>query len=452
MHVEAKNRKRRKAPKVRTGCLACKQARIKCDEAKPDCLRCKNSGRDCKYDPVRIWTFEPSAVSASKVIIPSAKPSPVRPLQWFPPEERQALQHYERRTGPWIANYAPPEMRKLWEVTIPRCAQALPATRHVMVAVALLDEPTPHPDTSKLLARSQRVLYHYNRAIRHLTGSVAPSKLDMTLTSVLSWLLEVLGFNSGTAKMHIAAADKLAHEYRDPRLCRLASSKTETDDIMQIDIPALIDFCQSYLTTTPAAGNRSTPDELNTETSANPVLAALLLRQGLCPISKAEEFKEAWETYFTTLQPLMPGGMTVAEADDFIAYWKVAVLRFRYIATVPSIIVLLGYLIGALARCLLPSRNSNEPYSINCGAVDFILARATDMTVMQMEPDHSRMLEEMLCLTATTVMRFVPNHEQWLKARAVWDACERQIDFYALSKRDGYLDDLENSNNDASVA
>lgn len=352
------------------------------------------------------------------------------------------MYHYVTHTGPWIANYAPPSLRKLWESTLPRCAHALPATRHVLIAVALIDEPVSSADTLKLLRRSRRVLHHYNIAINQLTRpGAAPTPFDLTLTSVLSWLLEVLGFNSAMAAMHIAAASKLAKQYLDPRLRRLAPSKPteahgESDDIMNIDVPALLDFCQSYLATTPAAGNRSTPDELNTERALNPVLAALILRQGASPIKEAQEIRDAWVLYFTKFQPLLPDGMSLPEAEEYIAYWKVAIVRYRYIMAVPAPIVLLGYLIAVLARCLLPVTDQDmaPDWVVNEGALDFVLARATDMTTMEMKSEHRRLLEELLSLTSMTILKFVPNERQQQMAARVLDGCRYKPDFYAMSE------------------
>ncbi|OKL61973.1 hypothetical protein UA08_02563 [Talaromyces atroroseus] len=45
--VDSAPRRRRWAPKVRTGCLTCKIRRVKCDEARPSCGKCLSTGRKC---------------------------------------------------------------------------------------------------------------------------------------------------------------------------------------------------------------------------------------------------------------------------------------------------------------------------------------------------------------------------------------------------------------------
>ncbi|KAJ4152723.1 hypothetical protein LMH87_009247 [Akanthomyces muscarius] len=61
-------RKKRWAPKVRTGCATCRNRRIKCDEAKPICRRCITARARCEYPPP-----------------PSHKPEPLRPLRMAAP-------------------------------------------------------------------------------------------------------------------------------------------------------------------------------------------------------------------------------------------------------------------------------------------------------------------------------------------------------------------------------
>ena len=51
--------------KTRSGCVNCKQRRIKCDESKPDCLRCEKIGRKCYYQPPKTWIFEPKYHNSS---------------------------------------------------------------------------------------------------------------------------------------------------------------------------------------------------------------------------------------------------------------------------------------------------------------------------------------------------------------------------------------------------
>ncbi|EXJ77818.1 hypothetical protein A1O3_08977 [Capronia epimyces CBS 606.96] len=46
---------RRKVPRSRSGCSACRQQKLKCNEAKPRCQRCIATGRECSYAVTLTW-------------------------------------------------------------------------------------------------------------------------------------------------------------------------------------------------------------------------------------------------------------------------------------------------------------------------------------------------------------------------------------------------------------
>ncbi|KAF9051125.1 hypothetical protein BDZ89DRAFT_1107825 [Hymenopellis radicata] len=53
---QAPQRKRPKYTRSKTGCMTCRQKKIKCDESKPACVRCTHSQRNCTWPeglPVR---------------------------------------------------------------------------------------------------------------------------------------------------------------------------------------------------------------------------------------------------------------------------------------------------------------------------------------------------------------------------------------------------------------
>ncbi|KAI0602833.1 hypothetical protein F4775DRAFT_530741 [Biscogniauxia sp. FL1348] len=54
MTAPSEPRVRAKKPKVRTGCVNCKQRRIKCDENQPTCYRCQKARLACRYDPLKL--------------------------------------------------------------------------------------------------------------------------------------------------------------------------------------------------------------------------------------------------------------------------------------------------------------------------------------------------------------------------------------------------------------
>lgn len=204
--------KRRHAPKVHTGCNYCKSQHVKCDERKPVCSLCLKKGRSCKVTLPRAWIFESIAssttsdesISDANDSLPAdalrsgkrrngSRIAPSTSLHFggLLEEERRALQFWRQCTGPGLANYSSNRHRKVWEITFPRCAVRPPATRHILVAVALMDEHLPNSLLDMLLKRSQRILFRYNTAIKELTED-KPAELDVMLATILVWVLEIL--------------------------------------------------------------------------------------------------------------------------------------------------------------------------------------------------------------------------------------------------------------------
>jgi hypothetical protein len=390
------------------------------------------------YSNVRIWMFEPGKKSGSDSSSPASPTvdmsiiksqpraftvSPPVCLTAFPKEERHAIYNWITYTGPWIANYGPPSLRPVWEVTIPRYASQLPAMRHIMVAIGTLDEPLPAPDAHQVSLKCRQVLHHYNSAIRHLVESELRSRTEILLTSILSWLLEVMGFHGPNAQVHISAASKIIAE--------MAPFHDATEDacLQDVQASALITFCQAYLSSTPQTRSHVIPDEFKTLHAENPMLQALLLRRGACPVTSLREIKEAWQDYFTTIQPLLPNGRSPADAEGFIAYWKVASIRYRYIAREPLQMVLIGYLLGSLARALLPGSSVDEE-----PAVDYLLDRARDMILLQLTSEHKMLMDEMLTLMLETITRFCSLPRQCEAARESLNRCTWKFSPYAASE------------------
>lgn len=71
-----KMRKRACTSKVRTGCITCKERRVKCDEVKPICLRCTRAGQICKgYMPLLSEPRPRKPEPATRRLLPRQTPS-----------------------------------------------------------------------------------------------------------------------------------------------------------------------------------------------------------------------------------------------------------------------------------------------------------------------------------------------------------------------------------------
>jgi hypothetical protein len=291
-----------------------------------------------------------------------------------------------------------------------------------MVAIGTLDEPLPAPDAHQVSFKCTTVLHHYNSAIRHMVASKTRSRTEILLTSILSWLLEVMGFHGPNAYLHISAASRISAE--------MAQSQDPVEDacLQDVQVSTLLSFCQAYLSSTPRSRSQTVPDEFRTLQAANPMLQALRLRRGPCPVTSLREIKQAWADYFATMQPIFPDGLSPADAEEFITYWKVVSIRYRYIAREPLQMVLLGYLLGSLARALLPGLSVDEE-----PAVDYLLDRARDMALLQLAPVHRILMDELLTLMLGTIIRFGSISRQREAAGEIMKRCTGKSSLCAAS-------------------
>ncbi|KAL1310744.1 hypothetical protein AAFC00_000997 [Neodothiora populina] len=90
--------------KTRTGCVQCKQRRIKCDETKPRCEKCRRTNRECSFQSV--GTPNP-AVSHSTG--PNSN-------DVFTVKEMELLHHFIMQTGPSLVNSS--ALQRVWQTGV----------------------------------------------------------------------------------------------------------------------------------------------------------------------------------------------------------------------------------------------------------------------------------------------------------------------------------------------
>ncbi|KAE8364988.1 hypothetical protein BDV27DRAFT_127509 [Aspergillus caelatus] len=60
--------------RTRTGCLTCRERRVKCDDGKPTCMRCSKSDRVCRYAPVAAERHATGAEVGAEYVSPRVQP------------------------------------------------------------------------------------------------------------------------------------------------------------------------------------------------------------------------------------------------------------------------------------------------------------------------------------------------------------------------------------------
>lgn len=273
-----------------------------------------------------------------------------------------------------------------------------------MTAVVLLDECIPGMSMSSMKSRYLQLLEHYCKAIGTMARPVRASKLEMALCSMMAWMLEVMASHSPTAQYHLSALTRLVEASRQEE-----HPEVEAKDILLNELPETANFCQGY-SWMPGTNFAEVP------TTEHPILAGLILRRGSCPVDDVEKIISAWQHYFTSLQPLVPGGMVVDEAKRYIFHWNIVVLRYRFVGSVDWSVLLLAYLAGKLATALLPPVVDD---TMTRSGVGFVLERALDLSSRPLSSLDEYHRDRLVSAMTTTVIDHCPVEELRDMASAV---------------------------------
>lgn len=195
--------KKTKHPKVRSGCLTCKQRRLKCDETKPTCQRCLKSGRECAG-----YTNTPRAS-------PVREPTPGVEQRATTAQDDELLEHFIGEAVQQLAGFSL-SFRQFCQSLAPQLANNYPAVRYALLSVAARsraatfrwDPRRPRIDAIDYKSTS---LVYYNNAIQHLT-TASNRKMPSEVYLVCGLLFAAIEFwphQDMAPAMHILTAFKL---------------------------------------------------------------------------------------------------------------------------------------------------------------------------------------------------------------------------------------------------
>ena len=416
----SRSRKRTFSHKVRSGCDTCKTRHIKCDETRPVCLRCRKARFSCHYNVPKTWIFDanessPSAASDDTSIVLrqnndiSQAEDVYSVLEdiWCTPEERRSISYWVANTGPWLGNYAGKDARHTWEVILPRCARQLSATKHLIVAVAMLDERLSNPSTSTLEHRSQRILNHYNAAIKTLVSGKA-AQLDILLSSMIAWVLEIMNDDPQTAKMHLDASGRLL---RKAIAYSPQNGTSEEHDIIHHHITIAHQQCVGYAKTEPQQDEQ--------EPEASSVFPTLVARHNPQSITSLSQIKEVIKEYYNQLSLAQDKGIDIAQARRYRRSYEIALLKYRHVASEPAPNIIAVHYWLNLANNLLPRTDDAEISSYHdVSGMDYILDQTEDLFKTKgLSPTHREDLDETLNLMLINVIRFAKHEKDLKRAR-----------------------------------
>lgn len=133
--------------RTRTGCLRCRQRKIRCDEGRPACQRCLKIKAECPGYEERTRLFG------------------LRVDECFQSESDKSCYNSFLNQGVQELAAARPSSKEFWRTVVPQLADIHATVRHATIAIAVIREPAIRPnlqiDDARTIAYS-----HFNKAIR----------------------------------------------------------------------------------------------------------------------------------------------------------------------------------------------------------------------------------------------------------------------------------------------
>ncbi|PVI00495.1 hypothetical protein DM02DRAFT_614255 [Periconia macrospinosa] len=237
--------------KVKTGCITCKNRRVKCDEAKPSCVKCSSTGRICEgYTRSKSGVLGLDRKSVIRHESPPV-PSSVDVLSEYG-EGLQYFEFYQNCVGHSIATAYD---SNFWCRVAPRMAQTEPSIRHALIALGYFNKATTGSLKHARLSdeRHETLFFHYNKAVRSLIERMKQISFDPEIglvTCILFVCIEFLRGDFITAFTHLQNGLKMISEWhlrrpgrkthkkeQRPKLRAIVHSALESTDIMTELIP-----------------------------------------------------------------------------------------------------------------------------------------------------------------------------------------------------------------------
>ncbi|TID16892.1 hypothetical protein E2P81_ATG09449 [Venturia nashicola] len=212
-------RKRSSAPKLKTGCVTCKQRHIKCDEKRPACLRCKKAGKVCGG-----YVHPTKARSAPNMTEPQH--SSLQSLT-LPPKESRAMSFYLRVVAIELAGW---QCTPFWNKDVVRLAANHCSVRYALVSLSNFYESMYTEGVSQV-ERQQCGLEFYNMAIGSLYQHFEQGTRDCTaiVVCIIFICTDLLRGEHLTAMKHFDGAIGLIKEWEE------SNHASFTDDELRMD-------------------------------------------------------------------------------------------------------------------------------------------------------------------------------------------------------------------------
>ncbi|KAJ3497438.1 hypothetical protein NLG97_g1906 [Lecanicillium saksenae] len=212
----AGERKKKWAPRAKTGCMTCRIRRVKCDETRPSCSQCISTKRKCDG---YANSPQPQHVVIGLVKSPDYSHSP--PGVQLGQFESRMFHMFRNETVKHVAGVFD---HSFWKVNVLRAARIYPAIWHASLAVAAMQERNiihAHSQNQDIKRKFYGfALLQYNAAIKILleiaqksTQSVAEQE-TLLMASLLFTTLSILQSDGSQAITHANNGIQLFYRWR----------------------------------------------------------------------------------------------------------------------------------------------------------------------------------------------------------------------------------------------
>ncbi|KAE9367042.1 hypothetical protein N431DRAFT_429799 [Stipitochalara longipes BDJ] len=219
--TQPRPRTRRKAPKVRTGCLTCRARRVKCDETHPTCNKCQKFKVTCTY----ALSIEKSNYRVRQT---ASKFQPLVPKKLSQLSSSEVCIGKEVRAGPrftdknearYFVYYCEgiskkiggPFKSKLWVQLVPQAGEGTPFIGRAVIALGALSLSLSRSPNERE-KNHQYALNQYGRALKGMRKSIKENPRDVR-TALIGCLLvfcfESLQGHQAAASAHASSGSNL---------------------------------------------------------------------------------------------------------------------------------------------------------------------------------------------------------------------------------------------------
>ncbi|RMZ75338.1 hypothetical protein DV737_g5358, partial [Chaetothyriales sp. CBS 132003] len=297
-----------------------------------------------------------------------------------------------------------------------------------MIAVAMVDERLCNHSLQSLEVNNQKILYHYNLSIGVLvSGKTTP--LEVILSSMVAWVLEVMNDNPGRAKMHLDACGRLLGQaLRDsPR-----DSTSETQDIIHKHLTITHQQCvgyAGYAKMEPRQGDSSNNnDDVGKDTADEPPLPSLVSRIMPPLIPTTQEIKSVIIEYYNQLSLASSDpSIDIAQALRYRRACEIVLMRYRQVTKVPYANIITMHYYLNLANILIPDVDTEvTSHHSSLGGMDYILDRLEESyRTPGLAREYKRDLVETLELSFTKVLLLAKEEHHIARAKSLLNMVQR---------------------------